>query len=108
MGGRVCSMAVAAGLRCAGLVLLSYPLHPPGKPEKLRVEHWPDITVPCLFVSGSNDPFGSPDEFELHVPAIRGRLTTVWLDSGAHDPRNRTQRNTIVSSVSGWFEALAG
>lgn len=108
MGGRVCSMAAAAGLQCAGLALLSYPLHPPGKPEKLRVEHWPDIAISCLFVSGSNDPFGSPDEFERHLPAISGDVTTVWLDSGTHDPRNRTQRNTIVSSVTGWLEALPG
>ena len=42
----MCSMAVAQGLPAAGLILLSYPLHPPGKPENLRVEHFPDITVP--------------------------------------------------------------
>jgi len=108
MGGRVCSMAVAAGLQCAGLVLLSYPLHPPGKPEKLRVEHWPDIAVPCLFISGSNDPFGSPNEFERHVPAIKGEVTTVWLDSGGHDPRNRSQRTAIVSTVREWLEVMPG
>ena len=59
-GGRMCSMAVAEGLPAAGLVLLSYPLHPPGKPEKLRTEHFAGpSTCPCLFVSGSKDPFGS-------------------------------------------------
>src|SRR5262245_46519125 len=57
-GGRMCSMAVAEGLRAAGLVLLSYPLHPPGKPDNLRVEHFPQIEVPCLFISGDKDAFG--------------------------------------------------
>src|SRR5688572_9896770 len=55
-GGRVCSMAVAAGdvpaAAVGGLVLISYPLHPPGKPEQLRTDHFPALTVPCLFVSG--------------------------------------------------------
>jgi hypothetical protein len=70
MGGRMCSM-VAAGADgssppadVAGLVLICYPLHPPGKPDRLRVEHLPAITVPCLFVSGTKDPFGTPEELE--------------------------------------------
>ena len=66
-GGRMCSMAVAEGQPAAGLVLLSYPLHPPGKPENLRTEHFPDLRVPCLFVSGERDPFGSPAEFDEAV-----------------------------------------
>src|SRR3954454_11615990 len=52
-GGRACSMAVAGGFAAAGLVLISYPLHPPGKPENLRTAHFPDLSVPCLFVSGT-------------------------------------------------------
>ena len=71
-GGRMCSMAVAEGLPAAGLVLLSYPLHPPGKHENLRTEHFPDLRVPCLFVSGDRDPFGSPDEFAVATKAIPG------------------------------------
>jgi predicted alpha/beta-hydrolase family hydrolase len=66
-GGRMCSMAVAEGLPAAGLVLLSYPLHPPGKPDNLRIEHLPAIEVPVLVVSGDKDPFGSPAEFEKHL-----------------------------------------
>ncbi len=53
MGGRICSIAVANGLPAAGLVLMGYPLHPPGKHEKLRVDHFPQLNVPCLFVSGT-------------------------------------------------------
>ncbi len=45
----MCSMAVAEGLPAAGVVLISYPLHPPGRPERVRVEHFPRLDVPCLF-----------------------------------------------------------
>lgn len=102
-GGRMCSMAVAEGLPAAGLVLLSYPLHPPGKPDKLRVEHFGAITVPVLLVSGGKDPFGSPDEFAGHVGAIAGPVTQVWL-TGGHDPRN--QDDVIATTVADWVAAL--
>ena len=72
MGGRICSMAVADGLPAAGLVLISYPLHPPGRPDRLRIEHLPALEVPCLFVSGTRDAFGTPDELERHTAAIPG------------------------------------
>jgi uncharacterized protein len=63
MGGRIASQIVAAGLEgIAGLVLLGYPLHPPGRPDKLRSKHLPDIRVPMLFIQGSRDAFGTPDE----------------------------------------------
>jgi predicted alpha/beta-hydrolase family hydrolase len=71
MGGRICSIAVANGLPAAGLVLISYPLHPPGKPEALRVEHFPNIDVPCLFISGDRDSFGTRDELEAATRAGR-------------------------------------
>jgi predicted alpha/beta-hydrolase family hydrolase len=64
MGGRVCSIAVADGLAASALVLVSYPLHPPGKPDKLRVEHFPAVKVPCLFVSGTRDQFGTPSDLD--------------------------------------------
>src|SRR3954451_4788440 len=97
MGGRICSMAVADGLPAAGLVLISYPLHPPGKPEKLRIEHLPAITVPCLFVSGTRDAFGTPDEFAAAHALIPGPVTTVWLEGRAHDLKN--QDAAIVEAV---------
>jgi hypothetical protein len=103
-GGRMCSMAVAEGLPAAGLVLLSYPLHPPGKPEKLRIEHFADLHLPCLFVSGSKDPFGSPEELEAHTAAIPGPVTHVWL-TGGHDPRNAD--DAIAAAVVDWLADLA-
>lgn len=104
MGGRMCSMAVAQGLPAAGLVLLSYPLHPPGKPDRLRTDHFVDITVPCLFVSGTRDPFGTPDEFAEAVTAIPGPVDFVWLDGQRHDPKGCDE--TIVATIRDWLESL--
>ena len=84
MGGRMCSIAVAEGTPAAGLVLISYPLHPPGRPEKLRTEHFPAIKVPCLFVSGDRDAFGTRDELESATRAIAGAVTHVWIERGSH------------------------
>ena len=104
MGGRMCSMAVAEGLPAAGLVLIAYPLHPPGKPDRLRIEHLPDITVPCLFVSGTRDPFGTPDEMEAHTATIPGPVTHVWIDGGRHDLKGADA--AVAAAVVDWAVAL--
>lgn len=101
MGGRMCSMAVAEGLPAAGLVLICYPLHPPGKPERLRIEHLPQITVPCLFLSGTKDPFGTPAELEHHTAAIAGPVTHVWLEGARHDLRGRDEE--IAGAIAAWL-----
>jgi len=91
MGGRMTSMVAAdvdgAGpvARLAGLVLICYPLHPPGKPERLRVEHLVDLNVPCLFVSGTKDPFGTPDELTEWTASIPAPVEHVWVEGGRHD-----------------------
>ncbi len=64
---------------------MSYPLHPPGKPDNLRVDHLPSISVPCLFVHGTRDPFGSPAELEEWTRTIPGAVTHHWIDGGRHD-----------------------
>lgn len=93
MGGRMASM-VAADVdgggpvgRLAGLVLICYPLHPPGKPERLRVEHLPAISVPCLFIGGTKDPFGAPDELLAWTATIPAPVEHVWVDGARHDLR---------------------
>jgi uncharacterized protein len=68
MGGRIATQVVAAGERVAGVVLLGYPLHPPGQPEKLRVAHLPSLAAPTLVLQGRTDPFGAPDELRPHFP----------------------------------------
>jgi len=103
-GGRMCSMAVAEGLPAAALVLIAYPLHPMGKPDRLRVEHFPDIDVPCLFVSGTRDPFGTPDEFAAHTAAIAGPVTHVWVEGGRHDLRGSDA--DVAGTVRDWLRGL--
>ncbi len=106
-GGRVCSMAAADGLDIGALVLLSYPLHPPGKPDKLRVDHFRRIVAPCLFVSGTSDPFGKPDEFSAHVGTIAGPATTHWIEGGAHAPKPSADEE-ISRVVKNWLARLEG
>jgi hypothetical protein len=102
-GGRMCSLAVAEGLPAAGLVLLSYPLHPPGKPETLRVDHFTSLQVPCLFLSGEKDPFGTPAEFRKHLKRIPGDVTHIVIP-GAHDPKG--QDDVIAQHVREWVLSL--
>jgi len=103
MGGRMCSMAVAEGLPAAGLVLISYPLHPPGKPDRLRVEHLPQLDVPCLFVTGTRDPFGTPEELEAATATIPGPVTHVWIEGGRHDLKGADPQ--IAAAVVEWIDA---
>ncbi|MEO6318860.1 MAG: alpha/beta family hydrolase [Acidimicrobiales bacterium] len=104
MGGRICSMAVADGLPAAGLVLICYPLHPPGQPEKLRIDHLPALEVPCLFISGTRDAFGTPDELEQHTQAIPGEVTHLWLQAKGHDLKGCDDQ--IAAATAGWVGAL--
>jgi predicted alpha/beta-hydrolase family hydrolase len=104
MGGRICSMAVAEGLPAAGLVLISYPLHPPGKPDALRIDHLPSLDVPCLFISGTRDAFGTPDELERHTAAIPGPVTYVWVEGGRHELARADDQ--IVDAVAAWLADL--
>lgn len=85
-GGRLTSMAVADdGLELEGLTLFSYPLHPPGKPERARTEHLPRITVPTAFTHGTADPFGSIDELRLAVARISAATEIVEIPGARHD-----------------------
>jgi uncharacterized protein len=105
MGGRMCSQAVAEGLPCLGLVLVSYPLHPPGRPENRRDGHFPDLAVPCLFVSGTRDAFATPAELESATAAIPGPVTHVWLDGGDHGLRRRDA--AVAEAVAAWLIPLS-
>ncbi len=87
MGGRYCSLAVGDEqdpLQALGLLLLGYPLHPAGKPEKLRVEHLKRITIPTLFVSGTRDALGAQPELRMAARRVKGRVSWHWIQSGDH------------------------
>jgi len=112
MGGRIASMvaahAPAAGFdpQPAGLVFFGYPLHPPGAPQKRRDAHLPSIKVPMLFLHGTRDPFGSPEEMEPLVASLKG-ATLRLCDSGDHslvaskkqDPKGELLSNALDAAA---------
>jgi uncharacterized protein len=95
-GGRVASLAVARGQPAAGLVFYGYPLHPPGKPDQLRVEHWSSVTVPCLFLQGDRDPFCDLARLQAHLRKLPRRSTLHIVPGGDH-----SLRITAAASLSG-------
>lgn len=105
MGGRVCSVAVAEGADLgpapvAGLALVSYPLHPPGRPDRRRDAHLPDLHVPCLFVSGTRDAFGSVEELEAATALIPAPVSHHWIPGGDHGLRRRDAE--VAGVVARW------
>ena len=103
MGGRIASVAVAEGLPAAGLVLVSYPLHPPGRPERRRDEHLPALDVPCLFVHGTRDPFGTPAELETATATIPGPVTHAWVEGGGQGREGADAQ--VGTAVAEWLSA---
>jgi hypothetical protein len=89
MGGRIATQIAAAdpALPLAGLVLLGYPLHPPGNPARRRDAHLPDIHVPVLVVQGSRDTFGTPDELQAVLRRMTPAPTLHVVDGGDHSFR---------------------
>lgn len=91
-GGRMASMAAAEGMPAAGLVFLGYPLHPPGKPEKLRDGHLYGISLPMLFLQGTRDTFALPGELEPVAERIGMNAVVQRIDGGNHSFEIRGQK----------------
>lgn len=89
LGGRIASMVVADGVPAAGLVFVGYPLHPPGKPERIRDAHLLSIPVPMLFLQGTRDPFARPDLLEKAILRLGDRATLHPVEGGDHSFRIR-------------------
>lgn len=87
LGGRIASMCVADGMPAAGLVFLGYPLHPPGKPERIRDEHLYRIGVPMLFIQGTRDPFAQPELLAKVLKKLGDRAQHVSIEGGDHSFR---------------------
>lgn len=105
MGGRVASVLASRGMPCDGLLLLAYPLHPPGQPDKLRVEHLPSIHVPVLCVSGTRDPFCTPELMTRTMAGLGPNWSMQWLDQADHSfhvPKSsgRTDADVIADAAS--------
>ncbi len=106
MGGRIGSM-VAAQDGALGVALLGYPLHPPGKADKLRVEHFPKLTMPVLFASGTRDAFGTPEELKANAKKIKGRVTFHWVETGDHSFKPlKASGLTPAAALAGVAEAV--
>jgi predicted alpha/beta-hydrolase family hydrolase len=84
MGGRAASMLAADGFACDGLLLLAYPLHPAGQPEKLRDAHLPAIRVPVLCFNGTRDELCRPDLMEAALRTVTTDWRMHWLDGADH------------------------
>ncbi|GIU86842.1 MAG: hypothetical protein KatS3mg009_1357 [Acidimicrobiia bacterium] len=116
MGGRVCSLVVADEedpLPALGLVLLGYPLHPPGRPDRPRAEHFPRIRVPCLFVHGTRDAFATPAELRAAARRIRGRVAWHWIDTADHGFRplrssGRSPDDVLADAAAAVVRFVAG
>lgn len=100
-GGRQSSMVAAEDPKLAdGLLLLSYPLHPPGKPAQLRVEHFSKLRVPALFVHGTRDPFGTVEELQQAMRLISGKARLEVVAGAGHGVPPAT-----AASMPKWLEA---
>lgn len=97
-GGRQTTMLVAdePGL-VDGLLLLSYPLHPPKRPEQLRTAHLPRLRAPALFVHGTRDPFGSLDEMRAALALIAAPTMLVPIDGAGHELRMETAAEIVTA-----------
>ena len=104
MGGRMCSMAASdpeEALDVAGVICISYPLHPPKKPESLRTEHFPRLGVRTLFISGTKDEFGTPDELQCAFELLPQQPTVVWMDGARHDLARRD--GEVARVIGDWL-----
>lgn len=107
MGGRMCSIAVGVAdepLEVAGVVCVSYPLHPPKKPDKLRTGHFPRLHTPMLFVSGTKDEFGSPQELQSAFELLPSAPSVVWMDGARHDLKGRD--SDVARAIGEWLARL--
>jgi predicted alpha/beta-hydrolase family hydrolase len=108
MGGRIATHLAAQPDPPCGVVALGYPLHPPGKPEQKRVAHFPGVGVPCLFVQGERDAFGTPLELEPELKAMQRYITLTIIRGGDHslNVRGRSAdsvREEVVAAIAAWM-----
>ena len=107
-GGRQASMQVAAEPKLVdGLLLLSYPLHPPERPLELRTTHFPHLRTPALFVSGARDGFGSAEELIAALKAIPARTELVTVPSAGHELLNKRNRDELPGRIVAAFQSFA-
>ena len=99
-GGRIASMAAAAGVPAAALVFLGYPLHPPGKPDQVRDAHLYDLAIPMLFLHGTKDPFAQPEILEDVLRKLGDRATDVPYEGAGHSFERSRQDDARTTGAS--------
>jgi len=116
MGGRIASQVAAAdGDGIAGVVALGYPLHPPGRADKLRTKHLPDIRAPMLIIQGSRDAFGSPDELRPIITGLQASSDLYIVEGADHSfkvpkkaPLSQDQvYNLVLDEIVRWLRKIA-
>ena len=115
MGGRVASLLAAQGFACDGLLLLAYPLHPAGKPEKLRTAHLGNIRVPVLCLNGTEDALCRMDLMQQAVQSLNASWRMRWLEGADHSfhVRKRAGRtdadvlDEAGAQIRGWLDGLS-
>ncbi len=115
LGGRIASHVVAGGAPADGLVLLGYPLHPPGKPDRLRSAHLAAINVPMLFVEGTRDPFCPLPTLEPILRSLDERASLAVIEHGDHSLKpTRSSGRTVaeawqqaVDEVARWIDQIS-
>lgn len=108
-GGRQASMLVADEPDLvSGLLLLSYPLHPPGRPEQLRTAHWPKLKTPALFVHGARDPFGSLSEFESAMTQLPGQHKLIEIEEAGHELLGKKDGGQLGTIIVTAFQQFFG
>ncbi len=113
MGGRIASMLVAGGEPASGLILFSYPLHPAGRPEKLRKDHLPEITIPVLSIVGTRDALATMELYDRWVRPLP-TFTTVEIEDADHSLRvrkasGRTNAEALAEAIEAatdWLRRL--
>lgn len=111
MGGRIATMLAAAGEPVDGLALFAYPLHPAGKPDRLRVDHLPSVECPMLFFQAGRDALSRADLFDRHVRPLPG-VTVVDLPGADHSFRGRgldpdAMASRLAAETLAWIRRLA-
>ncbi|HEY5652707.1 MAG TPA: alpha/beta family hydrolase, partial [Acidimicrobiia bacterium] len=104
------TMVAAEGADVAGVVCLAYPLHPAGKPDRLRVDHLPSVRVPMLFFQGSRDPLSRSELFDAHIRTLPN-ATVIDMDGADHSFRGRgwdpaRVEATVVAGYEAWLADL--
>ena len=103
MGGRVATMMAADGFACDGLILLAYPLHPAGKPEKLRDAHLPRVTVPAICFNGTKDDLCRRDLLQKALEPVRAPWEMHWIEGANHSLSTAKALAEIREATGRWL-----